>query len=78
MKPRRIEMRIDELLLEGVDPRDRGRVLASLERELARRMARGELPHASQAAIVGERSNDSNPADLGAHVARVIAKGGER
>lgn len=78
MKPKRMELRVDELVLEGVDPRDRDRVLAAIERELVHRLGRGEFPRTSRAAIVGERPRDSNPADLGAHVARVIAKGGER
>jgi hypothetical protein len=78
MRPRRIEMYLPELVLEGVDARDRDRVVAALERELTRHVARGEHPRASRDTVVAERPAGLGPAELGAHVARAIAKGGER
>jgi len=78
MRPRRIELYMPELVLEGVDPQDRDQVIASLERELAGHLARGEHPRASRAAVTDERPAGLGPTELGAHVARTIAKGGER
>ena len=78
MRPRRIELHLDELVLEGIDPRDRDRVVASLERELSEHLARGEHPRASRRSLVAQRPGELPPAELGAHVARAIAKGGQR
>jgi hypothetical protein len=45
-RPRRIEVRIDRLILQGVDPRDRKVISAALARDLGRRLAR-ETPAAA-------------------------------
>ena len=78
MRPRRIELHLPELVLEGVDARDRDRVVAALERELSRHLARGEHPRVSRDTVTAERPAGLGPAELGAHVARTIAKGGDR
>lgn len=78
MKPRRIELYLDQLVLEGIAPGDRPRVIASLERELARRLGQGELPRGSQARVVAESSGERAPEALGRQLARTITKGGER
>ena len=77
MKPRRIDLYLDRLVLEGVAPEHRSRVVASLERELLRRLGRGELPRGSRAGIASERPGEHAPERLGAEVARAITKGGE-
>jgi hypothetical protein len=76
MKPGRVELQIDELVLEGIDPRDRGLVIAALEQELARRLTRGERPQGSQDAVVSEPAAGPSPAELGVHAARAITGGG--
>jgi hypothetical protein len=78
MRPRRFEVQLRELVLEGVDDRDRDRVLASLRDELARRLVRGEHPRASATSVVAEEPAAPGPVELGVHVARTIAKGGPR
>lgn len=77
MRPRRIELYLDKLVLEGVAPGQRQRVIASLERELARRLGQGELPRGSRARVVGQGPREGAPEALGAEVARTITKGGE-
>lgn len=78
----RVDLRIGELVLEGVSPSDRARVIAALERELASQVAAGQIPRRSQATIVGERPASESPAELGRGVARSIVgpgvKGGRR
>lgn len=78
MRPQWIELIVDELVLEGVDAGARDRMVASLERELAQRLARGERPRVSQASIVAERPAELGPVELGAHVARTLVQGGDR
>jgi hypothetical protein len=76
-KPRSIDLRVRELVLDGVDPRERNRLLASLERELAGTLARGEYPRESRAHVVANAPNEPNSAALGGHIGRTIAKGGQ-
>lgn len=73
MRPRRIELHLGELVLEGIDPAERDVVIAALERELSLQLARGEHPRTSRASVEAERPADLGPAELGAHVARTIA-----
>jgi hypothetical protein len=42
-QPPRVELRIDELVLHGVDPADRHRIGDAVERELTRLLARRPL-----------------------------------
>jgi hypothetical protein len=44
MRPQRVEVRIEELVLHGFPPLDRRSLGESLERELARRIAEEGLP----------------------------------
>lgn len=76
-RPRRIELRIDELVLEGVSASERARVLASLERTLGEQLAAGHHPTHSREAIVGERPASSDPATLGSSIATTITSGGK-
>ena len=78
MRPRRIELHLQELVLEGIEAEDRDRVIAALEQQLSHHLARGEHPRASRASLVSERLAGLGPAELGAHVAGTIAKGGEQ
>jgi hypothetical protein len=78
MRPRRIEVNLGELVLEGMDARERDRVIASLRRELAGHLARGVYPRASADSLVAEGPGEPGPERLGARVARTIAKGGKR
>lgn len=47
--PARIEVEIEQLVLEGFDPRDSSRIRAALERELGRLLAEGGVPGAWRA-----------------------------
>jgi hypothetical protein len=78
MTRRRIDLRIGELVLEGVAPSDRARLIATLERELAAGLADGRHPTRSRDAIVGERPVTANPSELGRGIARTIVGGGKR
>jgi len=44
MNPAKIELRIEELVLDGFDPADRDRIAGSLKSELERLFAEGGLP----------------------------------
>lgn len=44
--PVQIEVEIEQLVLEGFDPRDRARIGAALERELGRLLGEGGVPGA--------------------------------
>lgn len=46
MNVRRVELTIEELVVEGVDVGDRGRFVASLEHELTRLFQRQRVPEA--------------------------------
>lgn len=77
MRPRRIELHLDQIRLEGVPPEQRQRVIAALERELARRLQQGERPRGSRDRITADQTRERGPEALGAAVARAITKGGE-
>jgi hypothetical protein len=75
MTPRRTELAIEELVLEGVRPADAPVVGAALERELARLVRERGLPHgvagASVPASIEARSGES-PVALGTRLAGAI------
>ena len=71
MRPRRIELHLGQLVLEGIAPEQRRRVIASLEQELALRLRQGELPR-SRAQVVGPGPREGVPEALGAQLARTI------
>jgi hypothetical protein len=83
MRPRAIEIRIGELVLEGFSASDRLRIGAAVERELARLVAeRGmasALASGRERAIVDAgtfaHSPHATPAATGAHVARAVYRG---
>jgi hypothetical protein len=83
---RRIDVRIDELVLRGVAPGDRDGIASGLQSELRRLLTED----AAQGGFVQERSTTalslgefhvgpSEPADrLGGHLARHVARGMRR
>jgi hypothetical protein len=77
MSARRIELRIGELVLEGVAPAEAGAVGAALEHELARLVGEHGAPSRPAAideapAAEIERRPGEPPAALGARVAGAI------
>lgn len=76
MKSRRIELHLDRIVLHGVPPGQRHRVIAALERELGQRLRRGERLPQSQERVRSEGAPAPAPEVLGAEVARAITKGG--
>lgn len=83
MSAKNVEIRIDRLILEGVDPRHRSRIAAAMKRELTRLVTdRGVPPHWGQAAPSGrgvprvEIAPGQAPARIGTIVARAIYRGG--
>lgn len=78
MKPQRIEVSLDEILLEGVAPHDRRRFVDALERELTRLLGQGAPPRDPRGPAIAEPTAAQGPDALGAHVARAITKGGAR
>jgi len=83
MKPRAIEVTIDELLLEGVSPAERLRIGAALEGELGRLFAERGLPDGltgagERAAVDGgsfARGPRDTPSSIGARVAAAVYDG---
>ncbi len=78
MRPQRIDLVIDELVLEDLDDDSCDRLVAALEVELTRRLTRGERPRESRAGFVDERPAGQSPAELGVHVAGALVRGGDR
>jgi hypothetical protein len=86
MKPRAIEVRIGELVLEGFAPADRLRIGAAVERELARLVGEGGLGDsvmgggAREAVDAGSftRAAQATPAAVGGDVARSVYAGLKR
>lgn len=80
MKPRGIEVRIGELVIEGASPADRLRIGAAVERELARLVRDGGLGEnlttggARDAMDAGSFTHapQATPAALGGQVARSV------
>ena len=83
MKPSVIEVRIDELVLEGFSPADRLRIGAALERELSRLLrspgtaerliAGGDRPVVAGGTFAPQPR--STPVALGASVAQAVHAG---
>ena len=86
LKPRAIEVRIGELVLEGASPADRLRIGAALERELARLVGEGGLGptllagggQPSLDAGSFTRAPQATPAAVGGDVARSVYAGLKR
>ena len=85
MKPSRIELDIEELVLIGFDPRDRYAIAEAMQRELMARLASDGLSPAWSGAD-GARVLDAGsvalparaaPAETGAAIARGISSGGK-
>jgi hypothetical protein len=77
---RPVNVRIDELVLHGFDPRDRLAIGAAVERELARLLAgEGSSPRPAHADRVDagsfEVARDARPGAVGAEIARAIHGG---
>jgi hypothetical protein len=80
VRPRQIEVHIDELVLEGVSAADRLSVGAAVQRELGRLLAERGLPEGFASAgehetVDGgsfERSPGATPARLGDQVAGAV------
>lgn len=85
MTRRPVKLRIGELVLSGVDPKDAPRVSTALKRELVRLLAERGLPDGLEAAgrrgrlDGGELSSDpdSTPEGTGVQIARTVYKGME-
>ena len=75
------DVRIDELVLHGFDPRQRVAIGAAVERELAALLrsgdARGAARAGSSSVDAGSFAvpHDAPPAVVGAHIARAVAGG---
>jgi hypothetical protein len=82
----RIELRIEELVLHGVDAADRHRIGDAVERELVRLLERGPLPpHLSTESAIDRIEGGLHrlpgrvsPAAVGAAAARAIHDGMRR
>lgn len=83
MRPRQIEVTIDELVLEGVSPAEKLRVAATVEKELGRLLAERGLPEGLQAggtrgSVDGgsfARAERATPSTVGAQVAAAVYRG---
>lgn len=83
VRPARVEVRIDQLMLEGVRPADASAVAAALERELGRLTSAGGLPTSwRDGAIIGRldagslRAAPGMPPDtLGVQIAQALHRG---
>lgn len=83
MKPGRIELRIEELVLHGFEPNDRHRIGEAVEHELRRLLTAqdvpssltrtGEVPALNGGAF--EVSPGSGAEEIGAQVARAVYRG---
>jgi hypothetical protein len=77
MTARRVEVRIDDLVLEGVRPNEAGDVGAAIERELARPVRERGAPERAVAVEIAqpaeiERRPGEAPAALGMRLAGAI------
>jgi len=80
MTPAAIEIRIGELVLEGVEPHERAAVAGALQRELSEQVARGGVQALLRAGVSPSRvtmtpavrGSPPGPAQLGADAARAI------
>jgi hypothetical protein len=86
LKPRAIEVRIEELILHGVSPADALRVGAATEHELSRLLAEHGLPDslaggadldAGDAGAFTRRS-PATPGSIGGEIARAVYGGLDR
>jgi len=83
MKPRTIELRIEELTLHGFGPGDRSRIGQSVERQLGRLFAEEGVPrlltnNAETARVDGgsfELGPGAGAEAIGTHVARAVYEG---
>ena len=83
MRPRAVELHIEELVLHGFAPGDRHRIADAVERELARLFAEQGVPRALQSGFESPRLDagsfnfapDSRAETIGAEVARAIYGG---
>lgn len=81
MKPREIEVHIEELILHGFDPRVRWQVGDALENELRGLLAERGLPPAWRASRAGIDAGGiaspgrTKPASLGARIAGAVYHG---
>ncbi len=84
MSSKQIDIEIDHLVLQGIDPRHRARIAESVQRELAQLVARSGMPphwmHGAPGALGMPRiqvDRGQSPARIGASVARAIYRGGK-
>ena len=83
MKPQRVELEIEELVLHGFAPGDRHRIAGAIERELARLLGEEGVPAAlSRAGSIEqldggtfEAKPRAKPESTGARIARAIYGG---
>jgi hypothetical protein len=82
MKPRHIEIHVEEMVLHGVDPSDRHAVGDAVVAELTRLIAEGGLPDTMQVDAAGLRGavegSPASGAALGVAVARATYRGAPR
>jgi hypothetical protein len=84
MSSKHIDIDIDRLVLQGIDPRHRTRIAESVRRELAQLVARHGVPPHWTHAEAGAQSiprievdPGHSPARIGASVARAVYQGGK-
>jgi len=83
MKPQRVELEIEELVLHGFAPGDRHRIAGAIERELARLLGEEGMPSALSRARSIEQLDGgtfeakprAKPESTGAQIARAIYGG---
>jgi hypothetical protein len=83
MKPKNIELHIEELVLDGFDHVDRHRIAGAIERELTSLFAERGIPHSlSKGGEISrldggvfEMAADSRPETIGAKVAQSVYGG---
>jgi hypothetical protein len=83
MKPREIEVHIEELVLHGFDPRSRWSIADALGSELSGLLTERGIPPAWQASpdridAGRTRANEAKPTVIGEQIARAVYKGGSR
>lgn len=83
MRPAQVEVHVEELVVDGADPRDRYRIGDAFQNELARLVGSGPLPEALVHDAAVERADGGaigaqqplGPGQLGVRAARAVYRG---
>lgn len=78
MRPRHVEIHVEEMVLHGVDPSDRHAVGDAVVAELTRLIAEGGLPDTMQVDAAGLRGAMDGPPASGAAFGVAVARAAYR